>query len=272
MSDRDRARGAEGDKTRMADKADGYTLGIPFQVTAYQCSRCKFQSALKNVVANHLKRANNPCGDANILQQKFTFTPGGEPVGQPHQSVTLEGDNNIVNQTINNFVIVPNMASVGSNEEHQALVDLLKRPDTLAMLSNLPASEIPATVFRLWKGADAPPELKNIRVVGDKVEEIRHGNRVVAVPRTRFVKQTVGDLFTTVDSVVDSVGPSSSVAEIKDELHSKRFRCGKRHVTNREAAHMYTSGCKHQYALDADGRAFIAKTARGVDKELDYID
>lgn len=262
-----------------------FQLGIPVNVVVYQCGTCRFQSAHKKHLVAHLKRTNNTCGDATILQHKCAFVPRADgPGDKPEQgssndgagqTIVSHGDHNTntnthINHQINQFIIVPSMACVGSEEERQALMDLLRKSETLENLANLPAEEIPATLLRLWKGADAPPELKNIRVVGDKVEEFRQGNRVVAVPRKKFVKKTVGDMLDTVDNVVDTL-ESSTAADIKHELHTKRFKCGRQHVTPKEAARMYASSAKQAYSLDADGRAFISKTAEGVDKELDHV-
>lgn len=248
-----------------------------FEFTAYQCSKCKYTTVMKNHLTRHIELK---CKGATCASKKLSFDPGHKTInnttvhGDNHTTTnTIHGDNttnNIEHQHINQFIIVPGMAYAGSEEEQRALLAILRQPDTLTKLSTLPASEIPAALLRVWKGADAPPELKNIRVVGDKVEEIRHGNRVVAVPRTKFVKKTVGDMIDTVDRATGA-DDDDVKTEIRHELHSKRFKCGKRKVSSSEAAKMYASSSREAYNLDADGRAFLCKTADGVERELDYM-
>lgn len=174
-----------------------------------------------------------------------------------------KGNNNT--QTQNNITVNvhPNLVYVGSEAERAALFEVFQDPANLRELATLEPEEIPAALFRMWKGGDAPAELKNIRVLGNKVEEKRGPNNVVSVPRAKFVRRTVGDM---VDAAVKA--PSSKVSQT---LTSKDFKVGKKQRASRhDAAVMHSAGSRDVYALDADGRQFLDDSKRLMDRELDY--
>lgn len=194
----------------------------PVEVTFYQCSRCGYTSALRQNAVSHVTSVET-CRStgAGVLRQKCACTvlPAGDTRaagnGRPRVvGLTTEvidrsqvGDyNHMVNNNISVHVH-PNLVYVGSEEERRALFAVFEDPANLRELAVLEPEEIPAALFRMWKGGDASDALKNIRVLGNKVEEQRGPDTVVSVPRTRFVRRTVGDML---DAVVKA--PSGAEA------------------------------------------------------------
>lgn len=233
----------------------------------YQCSGCGYMATLRHHVQTH---ARVKCPTGTVLAQRCalfvrpvdeaTLSAGAGGV-QHVGSVT--GDHNVINQIVVNVVAAPDAVYVGSEEERRRLHEVLADPDNVRELARREPEEIPAALFRMWKGADAPRRLQNIKVVGNRVEELRGPGNVVSVPRTRFVKQTVGQLFDTV--------ATAAPAEVTADLRSRQFGLGKRrHVTALEAAQLHAASAKEAYDLDGPGRAFIQGSARLVDTELDH--
>jgi hypothetical protein len=227
----------------------------------YQCGGCGHMSALKHNVQTHLRAK---CPSAAVLAQRCALfvRPVDEQAFPGAQSVgAVSGDHNVINQVV--VHVHPNAVYVGSEEERQKLYGVFKDPASLRELANRAPEEIPAALFRLWKGADAPRELQNIKVVGNRVEELRGPGNVVSVPRTRFVKKTVGQMFDT----VAAAGPEGVTAD----LRSRQFGLGKRRqVSALEAAHLHAASSREAYDLDAPGRTFIQGSSKLVDIELDH--
>lgn len=240
-----------------------------FQGTFYQCSACAYTSALKHHVVNHVKTV---CRDADVLDHKCAcvLVPVGQTVDAARAVMTLGNNNNnnilgnnTINQTIHNNNNTFNLVHVGSEEEKRSLEALLLDPSTRHELANLPPHAVPGALLRLWKGADAPPELKNIHVRGNKVDEVRGPDNVVSVARSKFVKKTVNDMLVAVDRHAPDAVP---------EIRSKDFAVSKRRkVSPLDAAGMQATGCRTAYALDANGRQFLASANASVDSELDAL-
>lgn len=231
-----------------------FAPGIPLEVTVFQCSVCRFQAIRQSDVHNHINRKRAQCcTGARVLSTKCSVVPG-----RGHPTIIQNGNHNTA--TINNITVQPTFYA-GSNEERAALFRLLTDPDNLKAITACPPEEIPATIFRLWKGADAPGALKNITVKGDRVEEVRGPDRVVSVPRTKFLKTTVGDMFTAVTTVDDT--------DLQKELAEPMFGCGKRRSVSRtDAARMSAAGSHEVYKLDSQGREFLRNSHTCLDKEL----
>ena len=173
-------------------------------------------------------------------------------------SININSNNNNNNNTTNNITLV----YAGSDEERHSLTALLRQPATQQELANLPAHEIPGALLRLWKGVDAPAELKNIQVQGDAVKELRGPHTMVSVCRSKFIKKTVNELIVAADS--------ASGDDIRQELRAPDFAVSKRQKVSRlDAVRMQASGCPHVYRLDLPGREFLASANASVNTELD---
>ncbi len=240
-----------------------------WEATVYQCSGCRYSSCIKTHVVTH-QRAK--CPAATVVQHRCAlFSRPVEEQALPRGGVGVTGNHNVVTTGDNNInitvnVLPNNMVYVGSEEEKRRLFEVFKDPEALRELEGLAPHEIPAALFRLWKGADAPGELHNIRVVGNKVHETRGPGQVVSVPRTKFVKKTVGDMFDTV-----SRADAEALEEVREELARPSVRLGKkRAVSKLDAVRMHVSGSKEAYDLDTDARAFIRGSSDLVDRELDH--
>lgn len=252
------------------------------ECTMHQCSECGYTSPVKLNVTRHILSF---CPGASCVSQKCTFRTdggggdgahvsgcggGGVHVGGSFNTTTTT---NTTNNTTN-IVVVPQIVCVGSKEERDALYSIFQDPGNLRELANREPEEIPAALFRMWKGVDAPCELRNISVKGDKVQEIRGPDRVVSVPRTKFVKKVVGDMIHSVNNVPPETTPNPGrMKKVHEDLHDPRaFKCGKkRHVSRYEAMKMHTTGSKEQYDLDAHGRHYVESCKTLVDRELDFV-
>ena len=245
----------------------------PLDFTFYQCSGCGYTSPTRHHVTTHVS-AVAACRSkrSSVLSQRCacSLMPAGTKAApaQQHSSVHIDGDHNynVINQIVVN---VHPMAYSGSEEERQALFGVFKDTSNLKELATLEPEEIPAAVFRMWKGVDAPEALKNIKVVGNRVEEQRGPDQVVSVPRTKFVRRTVSDML---DAVVKAPKDESDVvAQVSNTLQTKDLKLGKKRCVSRyEAAKMHASGSKGVYDLNPEARQFLDDSKRMVDRELDY--
>lgn len=241
---------------------DGHDPGFQesgdVQMTMFQCSQCRYTSPHKTHVQTHMKAK---CPSATMLQKKcvMVFKSQATTTNNAGRDIQMAGRdiNNVTNVTVQPVFYV------GSDEERAELFKLFSNPEVIKELATCAPTEIPATLFRLWKGADAPGHLKNITVKGDRIEQIRGPDRVVSVPRTKFVKETVGDMLTVAGDMAED--------EIKDELHEPAFKCGRRREVSRvEAARMCASSAPETYRLDTRGREFLKKSKEYMDRELEY--
>lgn len=243
-------------------------LKNPLDVIVHQCSVCRYASVHKHNVVRHV--GAHACGnkEASVLTDVLQLVQQGQEtsMGSNH---SVAGDHATVNQTVTNVnVTIENIVYAGSPQDQQALMDLFKNPATIRELSNLPPAEIPAALFRLWKGSDAPPQLKNIRVGGAAVEELRGPGQVVAVPRSKFIKKTVNDMFQAVDAA-----PTAEVDELRRDLRLPTLPLGgrKRKVSRLAAAEMQATGSRDVYALGHEGRKFLNDSNAAVDNELLHV-
>lgn len=239
-------------------EGEAATLSVtgPVDVPLHQCSACRYTSVQRHNVVRHVAAK---CAGATVLSGVVKMVPAGS--SSVVQTAEVTGDHNTVTNNNNTTV---NLVYVGSHEERQSLTALLADPATQHAISNLPAHEIPAALLRLWKGPDAPAQLKNIAVEGNSVREVRGPNTVVSVPRARFVKRTVNDMLVAVDA-----GDQAALQDTRQELRQPEFRTSKRERVSRlAAADMQATGCHDMYKLDAAGRRFLDDANAGVAAEL----
>ena len=268
------------------DQAAGFRYGR-CEATMYQCSGCGHTSAFKHAVQTHL---STQCPSSRLLKRKCALfvRPVDQLVLAPDASVcapvqtagavTTTGDHNTVSQTVNQIVVNVHPVAgtkvvyVGSEQERQKLFDLFRSPESLRELAGCDPEEIPAALFRLWKGADAPPELHNIKVVGNRVEQLRGPDNVVSVPRSKFVKHTVGDMFDTVAKVTPGMtSDPSAVDKMQEDLTRRELPLGRKHrVSKLEAVRLHACSSKQAYDLGVEGRAFVAESSQLLNKELDH--
>lgn len=248
--------------------------GMPLDVSVYQCECCGFQRTQRQVVEEHARRKHT--GEPRIAHAKFSMVPveNGQlvPLAQIHTNSHNHSYNKTYNINIVNVHAHPGMAYVGSEEERAALRALFRNQDFLNELATLPPEEIPAVLFRWWKGADAPQSLKNITVVGNKVQEHRGPDHVVSVPRAKFLNKTVGDMIDTVTTVppTSSADPER-LSQVQEQLQVQDLAMGKkRRVSRQEAVLMRATGSRDVYSLGPDALKFITDSTAMVDRELDY--
>ena len=285
----------DGAERGQARTGDGWKYGA-FDALVYQCSACGYSSMNKAHVRSH---SSAKCPAASILSRKCTLVAyelGQKPAVDPttgkaadgvtnvstntvttgdHSGHSIAGDHNtMINLTVVNVAGPRDLAWVGSEEEREALLAVFKDPDNLKCLSNLPATEIPAAVLRLWKGADADPRLHNIEVSAKEVAEHRGPGHMVKVKRDQFVKQLVSEVLKTVTRRVkpeDTPCPGA-IEDMQQELTSKELEMPKkRRVSRVEAATMRASGSREWYGLKQPGREYLRETDDRLQRELDQM-
>lgn len=198
--------------------------------------------------------SNNGAGDG-------TGNGNGNGSGNTPITTTVNGDNNTVT-----------IFYVGSAEENQALRDLFKDKYTLDCLRNTPDAEIPARLFELWKGGDAPQQLKNIRVAGDKVHEVRGPGKVVRVSRSKFVKQTVADMLGTVSAMDPDATPDpNAMQEIREEVADLKYQVAKKQKSSAtEVAKMHLDAAPELRTADYQTREFLRRAKQNIEKAMDH--
>lgn len=248
-----------------------FVPGIPMEVTVFQCSKCRMQSLRRSVIDLHIRNRTRDvgCRDAEVVQGTFAFTPGGTAAPG-----TIVGDRNTVNSHNTTTYNITNeyKVYVGSWEERAALIDVLKDPANLEELSRRQPEDIPAALFRMWKGTGAPDAMKNIKVLGDRVEEVRGPDTVVSVPRGKFVKKTMGDMFSAVAGAPPAITPApDKMTKIHDELNREDLPLGKkRRVSRLDAAKMHAMCSPDAYKLGTEGREFLSDATARMNRELDF--
>lgn len=214
------------------------------------------------------------CAHAKVLHEKCTLSSKTAAEPTIAQATNVNGDHNTVHTTtsVDNSVdnSVVNIYYVGSREELLALQELFKNADTLKALWTLPECEMPARLFELWKGADAPDQLKNIRVQGDKVHEVRGPDHVVPVTRSKFVKKMVADILHTVDAVPASATPDPpKMDDIHGTVRATKFHISKRAVAAPEVARLHQQAAPELRHLDSEGRDFLRRAKHNFEQTLD---
>lgn len=261
--------------------------GAHLESTVFQCSQCAYTSLKKAHVETHMRAR---CQGAMVLGTKCVLpvlaagqkvavdeqTGAVLPAGGGNTTTTTTNNNHSFNQTtVNIHVHMPAAkAFVGSEEEEAALTRVLKDPEVIKTLADQVsyqcADEIAARVFQAWKGQEAPPELHNIEVKGDRVLKHReHGAE--SVPRSKFVKETLAQLLRAVTAQnKDTTGDPEAMETVQDELQKPVFRAGKRERASRlQVAKWHADGAKEVYRLDAHGREFIASSKEKLEREID---
>lgn len=252
-----------------------------FDATVHQCSGCGYSSTVKVHVQNHLA-SKCPSGKMNHRKCTLTMHPLGDVsatrTGGSTSSTTITGNDNVAingdvtindNVTINVHVTPPAVTKVyvGSEEERQALEAVMQDPEYVGSLAMQHAlvSDVPAILFALLRGYDAPPEHKNIRVVGERVEELRGPGVVTSLPRSKFIKNTVAHMLQAVANV-----QNPQLDRLKAAIERPEFAMGskKRKVSRLDAAQLHAMGAREVYALDSDGKRFLAESKERVNEEL----
>lgn len=251
----------------MTQQLSEITVTKPVDVILHQCSACGCVGTVKVNITRHVE---TKCPGARVLTGSVAMVPATSTLAPATSQISIDGDHNRVHS--HDVHVHIEKIYVGSEAEKQRLFELLRSQECVQMLSVTPAHEIPGRLFQLFKGGDAPPELRNIRVQGDKVRELRAPGQEVAMSRSKFVKKTVSDMLGVVDAVLpDSTPAPEIVQETQRDLRASEFGLGaKRKVSKLEAARLQSSNCPDKYRLDANGRAFLDKANSGVDKELAY--
>lgn len=274
---------------------DGWKYGAHVDAVVYQCSGCGYSSLHKTHVHTHQKVK---CPAANVLSRKCTLPVlaqgqkvavdqgsgainlaghDGCSIAQGHTATCTAHNNSHNNNhnTINLHVHLPAAkAFVGSAAESDALAKVFKDPELLKVLKTHLLCECPedfaASVFNAWKGPDAPEELHNIRVVGDRVEEQRGPDTVTSVPRSKFIKDTLASMLKAVSNQMPDDTPApEDMQSIREAVIAPVFSVGKkRKVSRLDAAKMHAVGAREVYALDADGREFLACSKEKLANEL----
>lgn len=243
----------------------------------YQCSACGHTGPIKTNVQNHVSAK---CPGATVIGQRCTlfFRPEGATLDGTSATIQavgndVSGDHNTFQQVVVNATAsAPAVLPVGCHEERARLYGLFReQPSLQEMFGSGDLADIPARMFALWKGADAPAELHNIRVVGNRVEEHRGPGNVVSVPRTRFVKQTLGDMFqTAANAAAASSADNAVLRQAHEDLTRAEYTCKKARVSALDAARMHAASSRAAYDLDDDARSVIRDSSTRLDRELDH--
>lgn len=158
----------------------------------------------------------------------------------------------------------------GSREEYNSLWRLFKSKETLDALWALSDHEIPARVFELWKGPEAPPHLKNVRVNGNALYEHRGPGNIVRIPRAKFLKKMVADILATVDAVPTEYTPCPNTWEdVLSRLQEPKYRIGSRRATAPEIARMHHNAAPELRSLAAEGWEFLRLAKYMLEQTLD---
>lgn len=240
-----------------------------FQETVYQCSGCHMTSFRKSRIADHLARKNPKacCVGARLLSGVCTLSVGNPPA---RTNVAEAGVLAVAGDHTHNTAITINVYA-GSEDDREKLLRVFSDRDAVADIAGADPADIPATLFRYWKGANAPPSAQNVRVDGNTVHETRApGARPVKLPRTRYVRRAVGELIGAAATAQTSADPET-MRELQGQLTQKTFAVGKKAVSHAEAAAIYATGAPEYHKLDADGRQFVQRSHARLDAELDAL-
>lgn len=259
-----------------------------FESQVHQCSACGHTSCYKTNIAQHQRVK---CPTARVLSEKWSLKMIKSAMDNVAASQSITGNDNssvhvgsnvggsVYNNcnnttTTNHFYPFPHRKTPvvfsGSRQEYNSLWKLFKSEDTLNALWALNDHEIPARVFELWKGPDSPEELKNIRVQGNGVYELRGPGNAVWVSRAKFVKKMVADILGTMDVVPTEYTPSPDKWEdILSRLQETRYEIGKRRAAAPEIARMHHNGAPELRSLRASGTEFLRLAKHMLERALD---
>jgi hypothetical protein len=195
-------------------------------------------------------------------------TDGQETRGEVHVSGTNNntayGDNATINQITINLVVPP-------GEMRDDMLRALRHPEVLQRLPHTPPEEITALLFQYARGAEAPG--KYVSVEGNNVLEKRPNGDVKKQSISKYVKETIGtamDVCVTDARCLDE----PEIAEARQELETKDLPGPRKRgpaVSRYEVAKMYALGDQGYYKVPVEGRQFISKTVRALDRELDLV-
>lgn len=148
--------------------------------------------------------------------------------------------------------------------------DLIKSEDTINALWALYDHEIAARVFDLWKGSDAPDTLKNIRVEGNKIHELRGPGHVVVVPRAQFVRNTIAKVLNTIDAIpASATAAPDKMKDIHATIRDPKYRISKRAVAALDVVRAYQNAAPELRLLNGDGRNLKRLSGEHLEKVLD---
>lgn len=249
-----------------------FKFGQPCEATLYQCTACAYTSPHRHCVATHIERVGK-CRHATVVSAKCVLH--AHPPGAVINSITGDRNtqtiNNINHQSINQNIqiIIP----VGSEAERDRVFNVFKDKDAMTALAAAEPEDIPAVILRWSKGPDAPPEMRNIRVEGNRVLERRANGQEIPVARDRFIKRHIADSIDACFNVAPAESAKPEVVQtIREDLSKKDLTLGSRDtVDRRTAAVMYATSDPGWYKLGAEGKSFVRKTADSVSRELDLL-
>lgn len=255
----------------MANDEPCVQLTHPLDVTVHQCSGCRLASIYKHNIQRHVQT----CPGATLVSGTVKMVPVAMASGGVHLHGTRMSGGTMINrdQINNTNHIVINVIPAGSSQEKDELIKLFKDPETIKAITTCPHEDIPAVLLRLMKGPDAPPAMRNVRVDGDKVREVRPSGHEVTMSRTKFARKTMGDMIETCVKIDPTeTAAQRDMEELRDELLEKEFNLGKKtKVSKYDVAKMVAAADPARYRLETGARDFIDKATTKVDLELDAL-
>jgi hypothetical protein len=177
----------------------------------------------------------------------------------------VNGDMTTNNTTINNNITIV----VPTKELADAMLDALRDPEVQSRLATTHATEVPALMFQHARGSEAPG--RHVEVKGGHVIEKRPNGELKRVPRSKYIKQTIG---AAMDVCVRDAGfiDAPAVVETRRDLQKKDLPGPRKRgpaVSRYEVAKMYALGDQAYYKVPAKGKEYVQKTVQALDKELD---
>ena len=226
-----------------------------FLETIYQCSGCRVTSAHKHHVERHLARKNPlaACAGARLLQCRAQLSFGEAPAAAVTNNTAVHGDVNgdVVNQPVTHQHIT---IYAGSEADNAALVAVLADPAVVAELARAKeVSDIPAIVWKHWKGANAPAKRRNVRVDGNSVLEFRGaGEQPSRRSRDRYERDMLTRTLEAVDTSRNGV-----LEDVQSKLRGKGFDSRAGEVDVLSAARAYMLGGSELRKLVATGKLYM---------------
>ncbi len=227
----------------------------PFECTVYQCSSCRYTTALKQNVNAHLARCEP---GASILQSKglcHVTLPGQHPAAVANSYNTT----NSFNRTVN--IVLP----AGSDAEYTKMLEVLRNDlaNTLLSLDLERPETWPAAIFS--KLQQREPALRNVEVQGNMAIETRENGDKVPVPRLQKARKAQGTLYETLGLAVETTQEEDDdVAYVSGKImrELRRKLPNASGTTLEEAARMYASRAPKFARIDSELQACVREAAR----------